>query len=1310
MSHPVAAEELFQIVASKESSDLKKLELISNLKTHIKKDVVNLDEVPKYIEALSIAVDIPDLGISASSFSALSHLIKRVSMQDKSGTVLKSQSFLVLPIIINRLGDSKTSTLSSARKALEAYWFSSPKEVEDAILEIALKHRNTKIIVESVNWLHHIVNNINQHFKLDRFVPQLISLLSAQPHSNHSEVQTSIETLLSDYYNLKHNKLYKFDLARELELKNVPATVRDTIMNSISGLHPDNAPVNSKESNFVVAGTSHAENVEIVETPHPLHGSIPEDVKEIVSKFNYEIDASIPKINFDSPDKLNTAFEDLLAPFNGKETEFNWALREKNTLKMRSIIRGNAASAYREELLACLKEASDGICKSVSSLRTTLSTHGCQLVKECAIILQSDVDTLIDMFFPTLIRLCSATKHIASTNANMAVIAIYVNASFNYRNMQRIVTAASEKNVSPRSYSGLWLQIMVLRFSNTSAFFSSHGAAAGTCVDASMKVLTKLLKDPNPTVRQVAKDSYWTLWRKLPSQTELLLSKMEPNIVKIIERSKPKYASDSHPQPIAIAKVRPSLKESIMEKNKELRNKQREFSRDSRPSSRSSSDSVIRIPAMSRPTEPSIRSAVPRRTLSNSSAYLSKHEPISTISAQSDNIRSQSSDAIQPDISVNKEILEVPSHITHIPPTVESKEVVFDKKTDPILKFLSSNQTDLITEGINLLKYAIMGEEDLSVDINGLLRKISLRQPNLLSPIIVSNDHLFKRSIQFFSTEDFLRVCSILLNPIERRNIELIISLLEVDDLYEAVVQLLSYTISTSNILGDDELTMQIIRYKSTILQSVVDILRLSLEKIPIRDSYFSKLTSNLLELVSILKSTEIYPSFSKLLTSLYSINATLFFSELEIVDKSTREEVEFIVGIDHTLSLKVQTTIPNSVFELTEVQHESGYDKFSPVKAPNDFTMIWPIKKDNSEYTFLPEKELGLEEVHSSERPPPIKAATLAKDLAQVKLTENFSVEERRDPLKAYIEKSDPLRSISNRNKPITIYEDSRGSPQKVKEYRYSDWNWYNFQIAKLNSNENAELVTSCSIGNFKALCDEIKSASIADRTLASILSTLKNIEGQGLEFAEFYEDSGRFLIEQSLWSYYRDCDVLSHSAKLRGLIIVKQLLINHTRLNLLILWKTMLRLSDSSEPDVEMKHALSDVVDEVLSGIYGTDELLGVFLNNTDVGSGKGLGCSKFILDTLSKSLESSSVPLMINEELIIHLHEVLQNFTSYGDPQIRRAIIQCYGKLLKATRISNSVGNMTDNSTDKNVMEGILSRFTVTQKKLVEYYSQE
>ena len=138
--------ELLEIISSYDIQDEIKLSHIQNLKTHIKKDTIDLRNVPIYLQIITKGLEITRLNISSVSFNSLSYLIKRISVQDKSGNILKRRMLLILPILINKLGNaSSPAGTNLAKKSLEDYWLSSPIEVEDALTEIALKTQILKL-------------------------------------------------------------------------------------------------------------------------------------------------------------------------------------------------------------------------------------------------------------------------------------------------------------------------------------------------------------------------------------------------------------------------------------------------------------------------------------------------------------------------------------------------------------------------------------------------------------------------------------------------------------------------------------------------------------------------------------------------------------------------------------------------------------------------------------------------------------------------------------------------------------------------------------------------------------------------------------------------------------------------------------------------------------------------------------------------------------------------------------------------------------------------------------------------------------
>lgn len=1502
MTQLISADELFNDIVSSKVTNEEKLRCVNELKTHVKKDFVDLKQVARYMEALSFGVESDNPNLAYASFSVISHLIKRVSMQDTSGECLKKQSYLALPIIIKKLGDIKGSTRSSAKKALEAYWFSAPQEVEEAINDMALTHKDRQVTYEALLWLDNLITTVNPNFKLNRFLDNIAQILKEEKIDENDELFKTIKHLLTDYYNLKQNKLYKFDLTKVIESNEVDMELRNALYDAI-GINSDylikgeKTEDNSTDPNFVTAGktkvtihnfdskirhttatTSHmpskprsrtnfqnyvkpsstaGANIRKQTTSFPekskekfsrssrssptpaddhvgverssSHVSIVKSVEKIVSKdFTYDIDASIPAVNITEVSDLNHYASEFLPLFSDKETEFNWNPREKSIIHIRSLLRGNSPKDFSEEFLMFLKEVSEGINKAITSLRTTLCAHGCFLIKECSIIMKECFDPLIDLFIPTLIKLCSSTKHITSSNANVALSAIFINSSFSIKLMQRIQSASIEKNVQPRSYSGTWLHIFIVRFHDNPAFVSHNGSNTG--IEISSKVLQKLLADPNPTVRQTAKTTYWCFWEMFPSEAESLLSRLEVNVVKGIKRSKPKNIPDSD-QPASLnvlnsKKSRPSIKETIIARNRELK-KQRDSSNYSRPASRvhSASPSVFE--------EAIARNDKTNLTLADSrvgKVKQAKRNASAPIILKADNIPytqnksevSEKSNTIPVhDVRRNlNDSLELKSASKRSQklkgPIAERYDMssAFDKQTDPILRFLSSRDNDMVLEGVSLLKFAIMGEEDLSGQVNLLLRNISIKHPEFLRPLIFGNEKLVEKLKQFFLTIDFLRVYFILSSQMEKENVNLIIALFDVDDIYTSVTKLASFVANINNVTDGNDLTMQIIRFKSVLIRLIIEFLLLALDRIPISDNNFLKLIAHLFELVGIVKSTSIYDSFCKLLIKLHSINHTLFNSELQMSNSSTKEEVEYVVGIDDVLDLKTNNTIQfGTLFELTKVIPGANLDQLSPLKATSDLTMVVPASlnesvglalnpedkkksenaktvEDSSEYKdkdeqyemslsskfleqdfdvdgeesmdmdkagmeslcqegnenamhieddndavrsskdgevkleleYLYEREASVSKSMSvdklqdhdnlslrfplmKETPKNDNSSELAENLAQVQLSD---AKLDSMPLQALIEKVDPLNKMSHKNKPIHIFEDrSGGSPQRVKEYDYAERNWFNFQLAKYALHADFE---DGSIASFKHAC-----AALVDRTIVGeqfvLLFNHLQIDSKDLSFSSYFLSDGKALLENSLWAFFSDPSLLNTSQKLSGLIILKQFLINGSSVDLSYLWNILCALSlELQGCNCELAHALNETFEEALSGLFRSEKILLLVLESVREITTEEENTYKviFILECLLKIVDSNSFDLIVNETLVLRIHDLIFKYINWQAVEVRRLAISCYGRMLRSLNGALQFERQ-DQKQSACPMERIFKTLTIPQRKLIEYYSQ-
>jgi CLIP-associating protein 1/2 len=210
--------------------------------------------------------------------------------------------------------------------------------------------------------------------------------------------------------------------------------------------------------------------------------------------------------------ELEDVFRDMAPPFEGRESEGNWLARDKNTTKLRRILLGNAPHEFPGAFIAGIKSLLDGILKVANTLRTTMSTNGCQLVQELAKTLGHAIDPWVEILLQSFMKMCAATKNIAAQNGNVTVEAILANATYNSRILQHVSFAAQDKNVQPRTHSATWVKTLIRK--HKSQIEHSGG------LDTLEKVIRKGVTDANPKVRESYRSTYWTFALVWPQRAE----------------------------------------------------------------------------------------------------------------------------------------------------------------------------------------------------------------------------------------------------------------------------------------------------------------------------------------------------------------------------------------------------------------------------------------------------------------------------------------------------------------------------------------------------------------------------------------------------------------------------------------------------------------------------------------------------------------------------------------------------------------------------------------------------------------------
>ncbi|KAI1373681.1 clasp N-terminal domain-containing protein [Hypoxylon crocopeplum] len=213
--------------------------------------------------------------------------------------------------------------------------------------------------------------------------------------------------------------------------------------------------------------------------------------------------------------ELDDIFKDMHQWFEGKETEQNWLKREESITKLRRLNAGNAPSDFPDAFVNGCRGLLDGIIKAVISLRTSLSKEGCAFVQELATTFGPAIDPMVEILMQNFIKLCAATKKIASQMANTTVDILIGRTTYNARIMQHIWGACQDKNVQPRTYTAGWLKTLLKK----EAHHKNHLEHGGG-LDVIDKCIKKGINDPNPGVREQMRSTYWAYAAMWPTRAE----------------------------------------------------------------------------------------------------------------------------------------------------------------------------------------------------------------------------------------------------------------------------------------------------------------------------------------------------------------------------------------------------------------------------------------------------------------------------------------------------------------------------------------------------------------------------------------------------------------------------------------------------------------------------------------------------------------------------------------------------------------------------------------------------------------------
>ncbi|KAK9239743.1 clasp N terminal-domain-containing protein [Lipomyces kononenkoae] len=535
------------------------VKFLSYLRHEFKHQAVEPKAIETYFSCLIKGSFYQNLRVSQYSFACLCHLVKRIYFQDQPK--LRRYASEVVPVLIEKLADnSKVNDIS--RKALTDYWRATSLDVERCLRKAGFLNDSDIVRKQTLAFLCSL-QAAEPKFSPKTLIFDIVSTLRDPMESVRSAGKDCIVALyknatlqaMTELKSEMHHQVIPHDMVAEIvsELginEELKTTVDEPVVTT--PLASNGAILSVKRTPLAVLPVqAQDENRNVPFLPSEANQSVSPSVEVFLKQIPVSANEDLKPIFVASSRDLETLMEGLISAFDGKESEANWAQRQKNIITLREIIQGNAYGDHAVTFITCLKSLSAGINKAISSLRTTLSAHGCKLVIDLATVAKNGIDPFVDGFMQSLVKLSSSTKKIAAQNANFAITVLLGYTSFQPRVSAMICSACSDKNAQTRLYGAGWLQLTLIAHKTHKAIMESFN-----CMELFENCIKSGLSDANPKVREAMRPTYWEFQSIWPQRAAVVMKNLDTMARKALEKLNPKPESAAH----KVEEKRPALR------------------------------------------------------------------------------------------------------------------------------------------------------------------------------------------------------------------------------------------------------------------------------------------------------------------------------------------------------------------------------------------------------------------------------------------------------------------------------------------------------------------------------------------------------------------------------------------------------------------------------------------------------------------------------------------------------------------------------------------------------------------------------
>ncbi|TQV94803.1 hypothetical protein IF1G_06814 [Cordyceps javanica] len=537
--------DLLDILRSNAALD-HKVTAVTNAKSAIKQHNVPETCIAQLFEALRNASTAQHAILVNAGFTALGHLLTRLSRQEPKH--IGKEAVRTLPVVIEKLGDQKDKYRTLASQALVTIYAVSPGEVERMVRTTAMSGKNPRAKEAGLHWLLQMHQGHGLQFR--SYVPLLMELLEDADGMVRDAAKHTVIELFRNAPNTA-----KSDLKRQLKNYKVRPAIEQAIIKELapSGTRPE-----TPSASAPVARPHLATSVSSIPSERPVTPAVPESQNDPVEP---------QYVNTNR--ELDEVFKSMAWQYEGRETEQNWQKREQGMTTLRRLNAGNAASDFHDTFVNGLRGMLDGIIKSLTSLRTSLSKEACALIEDIALTLGPAMEPMVELLMQTLLKMTASTKKITSQMTSSTINTIISRISYTPRIMQHIWSACQDKNVQPRLYTTGWLKTLIKKTSGNKHHIEHTGG-----VDLIEKCLKKGLADANPGVREKMRPTYWAFWAVWPARADAIMDDLDATAQKLLSKdpsnpNSPKKAEAAVRPGSSLSRTgktasRPNIREAMM--------------------------------------------------------------------------------------------------------------------------------------------------------------------------------------------------------------------------------------------------------------------------------------------------------------------------------------------------------------------------------------------------------------------------------------------------------------------------------------------------------------------------------------------------------------------------------------------------------------------------------------------------------------------------------------------------------------------------------------------------------------------------